>query len=61
MSAVKQRQVKQDSAVVFDLQDRIFTIRGEKVILDSDVAELLFLPPETSLTTRLRFIHSQKI
>lgn len=38
MSIAKERHVKQDIAVVSDLQDRIFTIRGEKVILDSDLA-----------------------
>ena len=40
MSAAIQRQVKQDMAIVPDLQDRIFTIRGERVILDSDLAEI---------------------
>jgi hypothetical protein len=40
MSAAIQRQAKQESAIVPDLQDRIFTIRGERVILDSDLAEI---------------------
>lgn len=43
MSIAKERHVKQDIAVVSDLQDRIFTIRGEKVILDSDFS---FSPPD---------------
>ena len=40
MSAAIQRQAKQESAIVPDLQKRIFTIRGERVILDSDLAEI---------------------
>lgn len=40
MSAAKERQGKQDMAIVPDLQDRILTIRGERVILDSDLAEI---------------------
>ncbi|MCF7837146.1 MAG: ORF6N domain-containing protein [Candidatus Marinimicrobia bacterium] len=34
------RQKRQEVAVAPDLQDRIFTVRGEKVILDSDLAEI---------------------
>ena len=40
MNTTKEMRVKQDMAVVPDLQDRIFTIRGERVILDSDLAEI---------------------
>ena len=40
MSATQKRRVKQDMAVVPDLQDRIFTVRGERMILDSDLAEI---------------------
>jgi len=40
MSTPKEKQIKQEVAVVPDLQARIFTIRGEKVILDSDLAEI---------------------
>lgn len=40
MSTTKEKQVERKAAVVSDLQDRIFTIRGEKVILDSDLAEI---------------------
>ncbi len=40
MSTPKERQIKQEVAVVPDLQARIFTIRGERVVLDSDLAEI---------------------
>ena len=40
MSATQKRQVKPSIAAVPDLQDRILTIRGERVILDSDLAEV---------------------
>ncbi|MBM4163945.1 MAG: ORF6N domain-containing protein [Lentisphaerae bacterium] len=38
MSTAREGHVKQDIAAAVDLQDRIITIRGEKVILDSDLA-----------------------
>jgi hypothetical protein len=40
MSTPKERQIKQEVAVVPDLQARIFTIRDERVILDSDLAAI---------------------
>jgi len=40
MSTPKESQGKQDIAVIPDLQDRIVTIRGERVILDSDLAAI---------------------
>ena len=40
MSTPQKKQAKQEIDVVPDLQDRILTIRGERVILDSDLAEI---------------------
>ena len=40
MSTAKQNQTERNAAVDSDLQGRIFTIRGEKVILDSDLADI---------------------
>ncbi|HRT28184.1 MAG TPA: ORF6N domain-containing protein [Kiritimatiellia bacterium] len=40
MSTPQKKQTKQEIDVVPDLQDRILTIRGERVILDSDLAEI---------------------
>ncbi len=40
MSPEKQKQVARQAAPDPNLQERIFTIRGEKVILDSDLAEI---------------------
>ncbi len=40
MSTPQKKQTKQEIDVVPDLQDRIRTIRGERVILDSDLAEI---------------------
>ena len=40
MSTPQRKQAKQEIDVVPDLQDRILTIRGERVILDSDLAEI---------------------
>lgn len=40
MSTPQKKQAKQEIDVVPDLQDRILTIRGERVILNSDLAEI---------------------
>ncbi len=40
MNATQKEQVKQVVDIVPDLQNRILTIRGERVILDSDLAEI---------------------
>ncbi len=40
MVAKKETKALVEKAAEPDLQDRIFTIRGEKVILDSDLAEI---------------------
>ncbi len=40
MSTPRKKQANQEIDVVPDLQDRILTIRGERVILDSDLAEI---------------------
>ena len=40
MSTPQKKQIKQKIDVVPDLQNRILTIRGERVILDSDLAEI---------------------
>jgi phage regulator Rha-like protein len=40
MSTPQRKQIKQKIDVVPDLQNRILTIRGERVILDSDLAEI---------------------
>ena len=40
MSTPKERQIERKEAVVPNLQDRILTIRGERVILNSDLAEI---------------------
>jgi len=40
VSTLNERQIERKAAVVPELQDRILTIRGERVILDSDLAEI---------------------